>query len=485
VSGVPDAVVVGSGPNGLAAAVRLALAGVEVTVLEGQPVAGGGARTLDLELAPGVRHDVCSAVHPMAWASPFLRSLDLGRHGVELLMPSISYGQPLDDGRAGLAHRDLDRTVAGLGEDGPAWRRLLGPLARHAQDLAGIALGDRRHLPGHRAVPTALRLAAGVLEQGSPAWGLRFRSEVAPALLTGVAAHAVTTLPSLPAAGTALVLAALAHAGSGWPIVRGGSGAITAALQGVLESYGGVVVTGHPVRSGRDLPQARVRLFDTPPRTVARVLADELPATARRALERHRHGNAAAKVDFVLDGPVPWRNEELRSAGTVHLGGTRAQMRRVEADVAAGRHPDLPVCLVSDPAAVDPTRVSGGLRPLWSYAHVPAGSPVDVTDSVIRQIERFAPGFRDVIVASRCTPAARMAHHNANYVGGDFAGGALTTSRILGLGGAGLDPFETGVPGAFLCSSSAPPGPGVHGMAGVHAAERALRYLHHGRTGRG
>ncbi|WP_227582832.1 phytoene desaturase family protein [Cellulomonas wangsupingiae] len=472
-----DVVVVGSGPNGLAAAVAMARAGLSVTVLEARPTIGGGARTLDLGLADGLVHDVCSAVHPMAWASPFFRAFGLGRR-VELLVPEVSYAQPLPDGRAGLAWHDLDRTVDGLGEDGPAWRSLVGALSRSTAGAVGAALGDKRSIPAG-LVPGGLvgaaRFGLGVLEQGTPAWGVRFRGDVAPALLTGVAAHAITPLPSPAAAGTALLLASLAHAGQGWPIPRGGSGAIVGALVEDLLAHGGTVVTDHPVRSRRDLPDARCVLFDTTPRTLVDVLGDELPARRRAALERYRHGDAAAKVDFVLSGPVPWAHPDVARAGTVHVGGTRAEMAHAEAEVHAGRHADLPVCLVSDPTVVDATRAHGGLRPLWTYAHVPAGSDVDVTEAVVRHVERYAPGFRDVIVASRCVPAAQMSDHNANYVGGDISAGAVNLRQMFARPTAALDPYASGADGVYLCSAATPPGPGVHGLGGWYAATRALR----------
>jgi len=472
-----DVVVVGSGPNGLAAAVTMARAGLSVTVLEAQPTVGGGARTLDLGLADGVVHDVCSAVHPMAWASPFFQAFGLERR-VDLLVPEASFAQPLPDGRAGLAWHDLDRTVADLGQDGPAWRSLVGELSRHSPDVVRAALFDKRTLPAGlvpAGLPGALRFGLGVLEQGTPAWDVRFRGDVAPALLTGVAAHAISPLPSPAAAGTALLLAALAHVGQGWPIPRGGSGAIVRALVDDLVAHGGTVVTDHPVRSRRDLPPAACYLFDTTPRGLVDVLGDELPARRRAALERYRHGNGAAKVDFVLNGPVPWEHPDVGRAGTVHVGGTRAEMARAEADVDAGRHADLPMVLASDPSVVDPGREHAGLRPLWTYAHVPAGSDVDVTEAITRHIERYAPGFRDVVVASRCVPASQMSHHNANWVGGDIATGAVGLRQMVARPTAALDPYAAGVDGVYLCSAATPPGPGVHGLGGWFAASRALR----------
>ncbi|WP_454859402.1 phytoene desaturase family protein [Promicromonospora soli] len=480
-----DAVVVGAGPNGLAAALVLARAGLTVTVLEEQDTPGGGARTLDLGLAPGIVHDICSAAHPMAWASPFLSEL-----GIELLTPEVSYAQPLPGARAGIAYRSLDRTVEGLGADGPAWGRLVGRLSRDAGTLAGLALGDLRRLPGAvRRSPTSAKdlallaglgarvAAAGTMLRPGGERALGFRGDVAPALLAGVATHAITPLPSVPAAAVALLLAALAHGGAGWPVPRGGSQAIVDALIKALDAAGAEIVTGHRVASRADLPPARAYLFDTAPEVPAAVFGDRMPAAVRRRLAAPARRGAASKVDFVLSGPVPWEVPDVGRAGTVHLSGTLTDVARAEADVAAGRHAERPVCLVSDPAVVDPGRTSGGVRPLWAYAHVPLGSDRDVTQDVVRQIERFAPGFRDVVVDSRCVPAARMAHHDAALVGGDILGGALTLPR-LALGPARLpDPYATGVDGVWLCSSSTPPGPGVHGLSGVHAARRALRRL--------
>lgn len=471
-----DVVVVGSGPNGLAAAVTLARAGLEVVVLEAQSTAGGGSRTADLGLAEGVVHDICSAVHPMGVASPFFRQFDLAARGVELLQPEASYAQPLDGGRAGIAYRDIARTAEGLGVDGAAWRSLLGPLAEAPDAVLGVALGDKRSVPPEvlRGIVGAARFGLAVAEQGTPLWNARFRGDVAPALITGVAAHAISSIPSFAAAGTALLLGSLAHS-YGWPIPRGGSGALMDALVADLLAHGGQVRTGAPVHTGRDLPPARAYVFDTTPRTAADVLGDRLSPRAAAMLRRFRYGNAAAKVDFVLDGPVPWADPEVGRAGTVHVGGSRADMARAEADVARGVHAAQPMVLLSDPAVVDETRIVGGLRPLWTYAHVPAGSTVDPTEMVTAQIERFAPGFRDVIVASRGVPAARMSEHNANYVGGDIASGAVTMWQMFARPTPRLDPYATGVPGAYLCSSSTPPGPGVHGLGGWYAARHVLR----------
>jgi phytoene dehydrogenase-like protein len=314
-----------------------------------------------------------------------------------------------------------------------------------------------------------------MLEQGSPLWHTRFGGDAAPALLTGVAAHAITPLPSLAGAGTALLLGSLAH-GSGWPIPRGGSQVITDALVADLRAHGGRVDTDTEATSLSGLPAARAYIFDTTPRTLARVAGARLPDRYRRALEAVVYGNAVAKVDFVLSGPVPWTHPGVAKAGTVHVGGSRGDMVEAESAVAAGRHADRPMALVSDPAVIDETRINAdGLRPFWTYAHVPANSTLDATEAITAQVERFAPGFRDVVVASSAIPASRLSEHNANYPGGDIGGGRITLPRVLVGPVNRWDPYSTPVPDVFIASASTPPGPGVHGMGGFYAAKRVLR----------
>ncbi|GAA2046080.1 NAD(P)/FAD-dependent oxidoreductase [Agromyces tropicus] len=466
-----DAIVVGSGPNGLAAAVTLARAGLSVRVHEAAAEPGGGARTAELT-TPGFRHDLCSAVHPMALASPFFRAFGLDRR-IYLRVPEISYAHPLDDGRAGIAWHDLDRTADGLGRDGRAYRRLLGPLVAHERAVTEFTGSTLVRVPRHPV--TAARFGLRALEQGGPAWGLRFRDEVAPAMLTGVAAHTIRRLPSVASAGAGLVLAMHAHA-RGWPIPVGGSGAIIAALVDDLVAHGGEIVTDAPVEDLRALPAARAVLFDVTPRALDRIAGERMPARYRRALRRFRYGNAAAKVDFALSGPVPWTNPDLAGAGTLHLGGSREEIAAGEREVARGRHPSSPYVLVSQPSPFDPTRAPEGRHVLWTYTHVPAGSTVDPTEAVIRQVERFAPGFRDVVLASSSRSAERMQSENANYIGGDIASGAPSLVQLVRRPVLSPDPWRTPLPGVYLASASTPPGPGVHGLAGWHAARSALRH---------
>jgi len=466
-----DAVVVGSGPNGLAAALVLAAAGLEVEVYEASGTPGGGMRTEELTL-PGFKHDVCSAVHPMGLASPFFRAFDLERHGVEWLHPQVAYAHPLDGGHAGLAWTDLERTAEGLGADGAAWRRLLGPLVERWRGVVGAAMSDLRHPPGDPA--GAARLAVRLAEQGTPLWRFRFRGRVAPAMLAGLGAHAIAPLHRPASAGAGLLLGTLAHA-VGWPLPRGGSAAITAAMVRALRARGGRIITGHRVRSLAELPRARAILLDVTPAGLLEMAGDLLPEGYARALRRFRHGGAACKVDFALSGPVPWTAPGCDLAGTLHLIGDEVEASAAERRVAAGRHAARPYVLAVQPCVVDDGRAPQGHHVLWTYAHVPQGSSRDVSEAVIAQVERFAPGFRDLIVARRAVPAAELAAGNPNHVGGDIAGGAMTAWQMLMRPVPRWDPYRTPLPGVYLCSSSTPPGPGVHGMCGLHAASRALR----------
>ncbi|WP_426975309.1 phytoene desaturase family protein [Pseudarthrobacter sp. O4] len=469
---MPDVAVVGSGPNGLAAAVTLARAGLKVHVYEAAPTPGGGLRTAEL-MEPGHFHDICSAVHPMALASPFFREFGLSLR-IRLEMPEVSYGSPLDGGRAALAYRSLERTAAGLGRDGAAFRRLMSPLVDRVEGIADLTLNQLLRVP--RDPVAAGLFGLRTLEQGSRLWGARFREELAPALLTGVAAHAVSPLPALAAAGAGLLLGALAHA-DGWPVPLGGSAAIAQAMMADLEAHGGVVETEARIGSLADLPPVRATLLDVAPPGLIRLADGRLPDRYRRALESFRFGNGACKVDFILSGPVPWAAPGLADAGTVHVGGTRAQMAEAENLVAAGRHPEQPYVLVSQPSRFDAGRAPEGRHVLWSYCHVPAGSHVDMGEAVIAQLERFAPGFRDVVVQYRVTTAAGLAAYNENYVGGDFGAGLMDLRGLVRRPVLGPVPWRTPLRGVYLCSSSTPPGPGVTGMPGFHAARYALKEI--------
>lgn len=463
-----DAVVVGSGPNGLAAAVTLARAGLSVTVIEGSEHIGGGSSSAELTV-PGVLHDVCSAVHPMALASDFFRRFELERR-VELLVPEISYAHALDDGRAAFAYRDLERTAEGLGADGAAWRRLFAPLVADGGRALGEVIGAPLvRVPRHPF--TLARFGLRALQQGSRMWNRPFATEEAAALLTGVFAHTIQRMPSLGSAAPGLVLAAFAH-GRGWPIPRGGSGAIASALAEDLIAHGGRIQTGTWVRSLEELPPARATLLDVTPRAFLQLAGDRV---ARQGPYRSfRYGNAAAKADFVLSDPVPWRNPELRDAVTVHVGGSRQQLAAAEATVAAGGHARHPYVLTAQPTLLDPDRAPGR-HVLWAYTHVPAASVEDPTEAIVSRIEQFAPGFRDTIVAAGGRSAHQLDEHNPNDVGGDIASGSVNFWQLLARPTFGAHPWQTPLRGVYLCSASTSPGPGVHGLSGWNAALLALR----------
>jgi phytoene dehydrogenase-like protein len=462
-----EVTVVGSGPNGLSAAVICARAGLSVRVIEAQPSAGGGARTTADPEYPGVSHDVCSAVHPLALASPFFAEFDLQARGVRLAVPEIAYGNPLPGRPAAIGYRDIDRTCAEL-DDGASWRRLLGPLAADCDGVVGLLLGDKRSIPP--SIAAALRLGPRLLAQGTPAWRTLV-GEDARALFSGVAAHTISQMPSLVSSGAGLMLATLGHA-VGWPIPVGGSQAIPDALIADLRAHGGELVLGEEVTS----PPGGVVLYDTAPTALLRIYGDALPSRYANALRRYRFGPGVAKVDYVLSGEIPWRDPRLALAPTLHLGGTRTQMALAEAEIAKGRHAEWPMVLAASPHVADTGRIDAdGRRPLWTYAHVPAGSTVDMADAVTDVFERFAPGFRDVVVAVRSVAAARLAEHNANLVGGDIGVGGNNMISALTGPTLRLNPWSTPIPKAYLCGSAAPPGGGVHGMAGYYAARTVLR----------
>lgn len=466
-----DVAIVGTGPNGLAAGVVLARAGLSVELYEAAETIGGGLRTESL-FDSGVVHDICSAIHPMAAASPFFRAFDLAARGVELLQPEISYAHPLDGGRTALAYRSLAQTCEHLGADGPRWRRLMGPLLEHSEAVVDLILSGQRTLP--RGPAAALLLASRVAVHGSGLGAARFQGEEAPALLTGVAAHAVGKLPSLASAAVAMLLGHLAH-GTGWPLPRGGSGRIARALAEDVTAHGGVFHTGHPVTDLAELRGARAVLLDISPKGFLALAGGRLPRAYARGLERFRYGPGAAKVDFLVSEPIPWSDPAVGRAGTVHLGGTHAEMVRQETANARGVRTGEPFVLVVDPATVDPGRALPGKRPVWAYAHVPNGDPTDPYDLVRARIGRHAPGFGDTVVAHRSVAAAAYEAYNPNYVGGDIGSGAMTLYQSIARPVPRFDPYRTPLPGVFLCSSATPPGPSVHGMSGYLAARSALR----------
>ena len=463
-----DVTVVGSGPNGLAAAVICARAGLSVQVFEAQDSVGGGARTLADPEFSGVSHDICSAVHPLALASPFLAEFDLPARGVTVTAPEVSYANPLPGRPAAVGYHDLDRTCAEL-TDGESWRRLLGPLVKRDGSVLKVLLGDKRSIPTTDLI-AAIQVARRLLEQGTPAWRALAGVD-ARALFTGVAAHTISQMPSLVSAGAGLMLATLAHT-VGWPIPTGGSQAIPNALIADLQAHGGTVTSGVEVTE----PPSGVVLYDTAPTALLSIYGNRMPSRYAKALQRYRFGPGVAKVDFVLSGEIPWADARLADAPTLHMGGTREQMAHAEREAAQRRHPEWPMVLAALPHLVDPGRIdAAGRRPLWTYAHVPSDSTVDQSETVTKVFERFAPGFRDVVVAVRSAPAARLADHNANLVGGDIGVGGNTLFHALAGPTPRLNPWSTPIPKAYLCSSATPPGGGVHGMAGYYAARTVLR----------
>lgn len=467
-----DAVVVGSGPNGLAAAITLALAGRSVAVFEARETVGGGMRSAELTL-PGFTHDICSAVHPLGVASPFFRTLPLERYGLEWIQPPAPMAHPLPDGPAALLERSITETAERLGADGSAWRRLMEPLTRDWEVIARAFLGPLRPLAlasnplalgrfGVRALLPATTLARGL-----------FRGEAARALFAGMAAHAMLPLEQTPSAAYGLMLGASGHA-VGWPVARGGSQRIADALAAYLRDLGGEIFTGVEVESLDALPPARAILCDVTPRQLLRLADKRLPAGYAAALRRYRYGPGSFKVDYALDGPVPWKDPACLRAGTVHVGGSLEEIAAAERAVARGETPERPLTLVAQQSLFDPSRAPEGKQTLWAYCHVPNGSTVDMTARIEAQLERFAPGFRERVLARHVSGPADLERYNANYIGGDINGGLQDIWQLFTRPTLSLDPYKTPVEGLFLCSSSTPPGGGVHGMCGYWAAHDAL-----------
>jgi phytoene dehydrogenase-like protein len=467
---VPDAVVVGSGPNGLAAAIAIARAGRSVTVYEANHDIGGGARSAELTL-PGFIHDTCSAFHPMGAASPFFRALRLNEHGLKWIQPPAPLAHPLDDGSAIVLERSVDETSRGLGVDGAAYASLMAPLVESWDDLYSEISGPIVHIPRHpfllaRFGLTALRSARALVG--------RFRAERAPALLAGIAAHSFLPLDHPLTAAFALTLGLSGHA-VGWPIARKGSGEIARALASQLAALGGVVVTDRRVQQMSDLPTARAYLFDTSPTALGLIAGDQLSSSYRRSLQRYRRGPGVFKVDYALDGPVPWRAADCLRAGTVHLGGTFDEIAASERDVWEGKHAERPFVLVGQQSLFDDTRAPVGKHTLWAYCHVPNGSTTDMTARIEAQIERFAPGFHSRVLKRVVSTSADVERENANNLGGDIANGSHGRLQLLMRPRIALDPYATSARDITLCSAATPPGGGVHGMCGYHGARSALR----------
>lgn len=466
-----DAIVVGAGPNGLAAAITLAREGRSVLVLEAKTTIGGGMRTAELTL-PGFLHDICSAVHPLGVSSPFFRELSLEEHGLEWIYPPASLVHPLGHGRAVVLERSIERTGEGLGRDAAAYRRLMAPLVadwdRLAQDMLGpVSIPPRHPFVLARFGPRAICSARGLAER-------LFDGERARALFAGMAGHSMLPLERSPSAAFGLVLGITGHA-VGWPIPRGGSQRIADALAGYLRSLGGEIVTDTFIKSIDDLPSTSVILCDVTPRQLLSMAGQRLPTRYRRRLEAYRYGPGVFKLDLALDGPIPWEAETCTRAATVHVGGTLEEISASERAVWRGEHPEKPFVLLAQQSLFDPTRSPKGKHTAWAYCHVPHGSTVDMTDQIEAQIERFAPGLRDRILARSVMSAVEMERYNPNYVGGDINGGVQDLAQHFTRPSLRLVPYSTPVKGLYLCSSSTPPGGGVHGMCGYFAARAALR----------
>lgn len=462
-----DGVIVGSGPNGLAAAIVLARAGLSVLVIEAQEQIGGGTRSAALTL-PGFTHDVCSAVHPMAAASPFLRTLPLHDHGLEWIYPQYALAHPSDDGSVAVLERSIEKTCRSLGVDGNSYKSLAEPVVAKWAFLEQHVLGP---ISFPRSPLVMVRFGIHALQPATRLAKSHFKTESARALFAGLAAHSLMPLESWGTSAVGLVLAALAHV-SGWPIAKGGSQRIADALASYLRSLGGEIVTGVRVRTQKDLPPSRLVLCDVSPRGLLQIAGESFPISYRRALERYQYGPGVFKVDWALRGPIPWTARQCAQAGTVHLGGTITEIALSESDSCRNEHSEHPFVLLAQPSLIDPSRAPTGCHTAWAYCHVPSGSGVDMTGRVEAQVERFAPGFRDLILARSTKSPAQLEVENSNLVGGNITGGANSLRQLFFRPTSWL--YETPVKGLYLCSASTPPGAGVHGMSGYHAATRAL-----------
>ena len=463
-----DAVVVGSGPNGLAAAITLQQAGLSVLVLEAKAEIGGGLRSTELTL-PGFVHDVCSAVHPLAAGSPFFQSLPLAQFGLDYIYPPISAAHPFDSGTAAALRLSIEETARDLGADEQAYLNLMQPLVHDWPTMAADVLGPLR-FPKH-----PINMARFGLDALPPATFLakRFRTEEAKGLFAGMAAHAIQPLSNLTTSAIALVLMATGHL-RGWPVPKGGSRSIAAALAAYFRSLGGVIENNAPVRSLKELPAAKAVLLDVTPKQLLAIGGEQFSSIYRKQLEHYRYGMGVFKIDWALDGPIPFTAPECRQAGTIHIGNTFSEIAAAEEATSSGQHPERPFVLLAQQSLFDSSRAPEGKHTAWAYCHVPNGSTVDRTEAIERQVERFAPGFRDRILDRHTMNTAQMEVYNPNYVGGDINGGIIDIRQLYTRPVISLSPYRTSAKGVYICSSSTPPGGGVHGMCGYHAAKQAL-----------
>ena len=468
-----DAIVVGAGPNGLSAAIVLARRGLKVLVVEANERIGGGARSMTLT-RPGFTHDVCSAIHPLGAGSPFFRSLPLEQYGLQWIHPELPLAHPLQGRKAAVLHRSLDRTAEGLGPDGGAYCQLMQPLSAHWDDLTEDVLRPLLHMPHHPSLLMQFGLRA--FRPASSLCRTLFTTERARALVAGMAAHAALPLNRWGSSAFGLMLGAAGHA-VGWPMPKGGAQRLTDALAAYLCALDGEIKTGQRVENVDDLPAARAVLLDVTPRQLLQMARHRLPASYARQLEAYRYGPAVFKVDYALDGPIPWSDPACRRAGTVHLGGTLGEIETAEQAADNGIVPEHPFLLLAQPSLFDPTRAPAGKHTAWAYCHVPIGSSVDMTARIEQQIERYAPGFQDLILARHTLAPDDLQHLNANLVGGDIYGGSQHLPQLIARPVLSRTPYRTPSRGLYLCSSSTPPGGGVHGMCGYHAARAALRDL--------
>jgi phytoene dehydrogenase-like protein len=467
-----DAIVVGSGPNGLSAAIELARAGLSVLVREANETIGGGARSLELTL-PGFLHDVCSAIHPLAISSPFFRSLPLAQHGLEWIEPPLPLVHPFDDGPPAILDRGVNQTAAALNPDSSAYRRLIEPLVRHWDRLMPEIMGPMLHVPSS---PILLaRFGVRALWPAATLSKFAFRGGRARALFDGLAAHSIVALEKPGTSAIGLVMAAAGHAG-GWPLPRGGAQQIAAALASYFCSLGGTIETSSPVETLESLPPARAVLLDVTGRQALQIAAKSLPRQSQRALRRFRYGPGVFKIDWALSGPIPWREPECARTATLHLGGGADEIEASERAAWNGEYAEKPLVLLAQPSLFDSGRAPAGRHTGWAYCHVPHGSTRDMSGIIEAQVERFAPGFRDLVIARHTENTAQLERSNANLVGGDIAGGANDLSQLIARPILAFDPYRTGAKGLYLCSASTPPGGGVHGMCGYHAARSALKH---------